>query len=81
MSQSACIGARQYRIGLNVYNLMDDVVCNSAFDNRAVVGAGRTMDPHKRAEVLIAECLCGALSQSLRLAAGRKPLSFAARPS
>ncbi len=33
----------KYRVALNVYNLMDDVIYDSAFGNRAVVGAGRTI--------------------------------------
>jgi catecholate siderophore receptor len=33
----------KYRIALNVYNLMDEVVYDAAFGNRAVVGAGRTI--------------------------------------
>ena len=33
----------KYRLALNVYNLMDDVVYDAAFGNRAVVGAGRTI--------------------------------------
>lgn len=33
----------KYRIALNVYNLMDEVVYDSAFGSRAVVGAGRTI--------------------------------------
>ena len=33
----------KYRIALNVTNLMDDVVYDSAFGSRAVVGAGRTI--------------------------------------
>ena len=32
-----------YRMALNVYNLMDEVVYDAAFRNRAVVGAGRTI--------------------------------------
>ncbi len=33
----------KYRLALNVYNLMDEVVYDAAFGSRAVVGAGRTI--------------------------------------
>ena len=34
---------QNYRLALNVYNLTDELYYDTAFGNRAVVGAGRTV--------------------------------------